>query len=156
MPIYSLKSLGGDFYYASRAGGANAGGVKALTTASGATSIQPVCAAGVNVSAQNPEGAVQFIRTLLSEEVQQQTLYDGVPVRKSAVLSQWEDGFAQNGTSTGTDIVAVLEGMDPYVPSTVLRRAVGAGAQQYLDGGGLDEAVATVRQESALWLAEQD
>lgn len=156
MPIYSLKSLGGDFYYASRAGGANAGGVKALTTASGATSIQPVCAAGVNVSAQNPEGAVQFIQTLLSEEVQQQPLYDGVPVRKSAVLSQWEGGFAQNGTSTGTDIVAVLEGMDPYVPSTVLRRAVGAGAQQYLDGGGLDEAVATVRQESALWLAEQD
>ena len=61
-----------------------------------------------------------------------------------------------NGTSTSTDIVAVLEGMDPNVPSTVLRRAVGAGAQQYLDGASLDEAVETARQESALWLAEQN
>ena len=129
--------------------------MKALATASGATSIQPVCAAGVNVSAQNPEGAVQFIQTLLSEEVQSQTTYDGVPVLKSAVRSQWEEGFAQYGTSTGTDIVAVLEGMDPNVPSTVLRSAVGAGAQQYFDGAGLDEAVETARQESALWLAEQ-
>lgn len=154
-PVYSLNSLGGDFYYASRAGGANAGEVIALATASGATSIQPVCAAGVNVSAQNPEGAVQFIQIMLSEEVQKQPLYDGVPVLKSAVRSQWEEGFAQYGTSTGTDIVAVLEGMDPNVPSTVLRSAVGAGAQQYLDGGSLDEAVETARQESALWLAEQ-
>ena len=51
--------------------------------------------------------------------------------------------------------MAVLEGMDPNVPSTVLRSAVGAGAQQYLDGASLDEAVETARQESALWLAEQ-
>ena len=154
-PVYSLNSLGGDFYYASRAGGANAGEVKALATASGATSIQPACIAAVSVSAQNPEGAVQFIQTLMSEEVQRQNTYDGVPVLKSAVRSQWEEGFAQYGTSTGTDIVAVLEGMDPNVPSTVLRSAVGAGAQQYLDGGSLDEAVETARQESALWLAEQ-
>lgn len=154
-PVYSLNGLGGDFYYASRAGGVGAGEVKALVTASGATSIQPVCAAGVNVSAQNPEGAVQFIQTLLSEEVQSQTTYDGVPVLKSAVLSQWEEGFAQYDVSSGTDIVAVLEGMDPNVPSTVLRSAVGAGAQQYFDGAGLDEAVETARQESALWLAEQ-
>ena len=154
-PVYSLNALGGDFYYASRVGGANAGEVKALVTASGATSIQPVCAAGVNVSAQNPEGAVQFIQIMLSEEVQKQPLYDGVPVLKSAVLSQWEEGFAQYDTSSGTDIVAVLEGMDPNVPSTVLRSAVGAGAQQYLDGASLDEAVETARQESALWLAEQ-
>ena len=154
-PVYSLNALGGDFYYASRVGGANAGEVKALATASGATSIQPVCAAGVNVSAQNPEGAVQFIQIMLSEEVQKQPLYDGVPVLKTAVLSQWEEGFAQYDTSTSTDIVAVLEGMDPNVPSTVLRSAVGAGAQQYLDGASLDEAVETARQESALWLAEQ-
>lgn len=154
-PVYSLNGLGGDFYYASRAGGANAGEVKALATASGTTSIQPVCAAGVNVSAQNPEGAVQFIQTLLSEEVQRQNTYDGVPVLKSAVLSQWEEGFAQYDTSSGTDIVAVLEGMDPNVPSTVLRSAVGAGAQQYFDGASLDEAVETARQEAALWLAEQ-
>lgn len=154
-PVYSLNALGGDFYYASRVGGVNAGEVKALATASGATSIQPVCAAGVNVSAQNPEGAVQFIQIMLSEEVQKQPLYDGVPVLKSAVLSQWEEGFAQYDTSSGTDIVAVLDGMDPNVPSTVLRSAVGAGAQQYLDGAGLDEAVETARQESALWLAEQ-
>ncbi|HIX04923.1 MAG TPA: extracellular solute-binding protein [Candidatus Fournierella pullicola] len=154
-PTYSLNGLGGDFYYASRAGGANAGEVKALATASGTTSIQPVCAAAVNVSAQNPEGAVQFIQTLLSEEVQRQNTYDGVPVLKSAVLSQWEEGFAQYDTSTGTDIVAVLESMDPNVPSTVLRSAVGAGAQQYFDGVSLDEAVETARQEAALWLAEQ-
>lgn len=154
-PVYSLNGLGGDFYYASRAGGANAGEVKALATASGTTSIQPVCAAAVNVSAQNPEGAVQFIQTLLSEEVQRQNTYDGVPVLKSAVLSQWEEGFAQYDTSSGTDIVAVLEGMDPNVPSTVLRSAVGAGAQQYFDGASLDEAVETARQEAALWLAEQ-
>lgn len=154
-PTYSLNGLGGDFYYASRAGGANAGEVKALATASGTTSVQPVCAAAVNVSAQNPEGAVQFIQTLLSEEVQRQNTYDGVPVLKSAVLSQWEEGFAQYNTSTGTDIVAVLEGMDPNVPSTVLRSAVGAGAQQYFDGASLDEAVETARQEAALWLAEQ-
>ena len=68
-PVYSLNALGGDFYYASRVGGANAGEVKALATASGTTSIQPVCAAGVNVSAQNPEGAVQFIKIMLSEDV---------------------------------------------------------------------------------------
>lgn len=154
-PVYSLNGLGGDFYYASRVSGTSAGEVKALATASGATSIQPACAAGVNVSAQNPEGAVQFIQTLLSEEVQSQTTYDGVPVLKSAVLSQWEEGFAQYDASSGTDIVAVLEGMDPNVPSTVLRSAVGAGAQQYFDGAGLDEAVETARQESALWLAEQ-
>lgn len=154
-PVYSLNGLGGDFYYASRVGGANAGEVKALATASGVTSIQPVCAAGVNVSAQNPEGAVQFIQIMLSEEVQKQPLYDGVPVLKTAVLSQWEEGFAQYDTSTSTDIVAVLEGMDPNVPSTVLRSAVGAGAQQYLDGASLDEAVEIARQESALWLAEQ-
>lgn len=154
-PVYSLNGLGGDFYYASRVSGTSTGEVKALATASGATSIQPVCAAGVNVSAQNPEGAVQFIQTLLSEEVQSQTTYDGVPVLKSAVLSQWEEGFAQYDASSGTDIVAVLEGMDPNVPSTVLRSAVGAGAQQYFDGAGLDEAVETARQESALWLAEQ-
>lgn len=155
-PVYSLNGLGGNFYYASRASGANAGEVKALGTASGTTSIQPVCTVGVNVSTQNPDDAVQFIQTLLSEEVQQQPLYDGVPVLKSAVLSQWEEGFAQYGTSTSTDIVAVLEGMEPNIPSTVLRSAVGAGAQQYLDGTSLDEAVETARQESALWLAEQD
>ena len=155
-PVYSLNGLGGNFYYASRVSGANAGEVKALGTASGTTSIQPVCTVGVNVSTQNPDDAVKFIQTLLSKEVQQQPLYDGVPVLKSAVLSQWEEGFAQYGTSTSTDIVAVLEGMDPNVPSTVLRRAVGAGAQQYLDGASLDEAVETARQESALWLAEQN
>ena len=154
-PVYSLNGLGGDFYYASRVSGTSAGEVKALATASGATSIQPACAAGVNVSAQNPAGAVQFIQTLLSEEVQSQTTYDGVPVLKSAVLSQWEEGFAQYDASSGTDIVAVLEGMDPNVPSTVLRSAVGAGTQKYLDGASLDEAVETARQESALWLAEQ-
>ena len=98
---------------------------------------------------------MQFIQIMLSEEVQKQPLYDGVPVLKSAVLSQWEEGFAQYDTSSGTDIVAVLEDMDPNVPSTVLRSAVGAGAQQYLDGASLDEAVETARQESALWLAEQ-
>ena len=71
------------------------------------------------------------------------------------MLGQWEEGFAQYGTTTNTDIVAVLEGMEPNVPSTVLRSAAGAGAQQYFDGAGLDEAVETARQESALWLAEQ-
>lgn len=154
-PVYSLNSLGGDFYYASRAGGTNAGEVKALATASGATSIQPACVAAVNVSAQNPEGAMQFIQTLLSEEVQSQNTYDGVPVLKSAVLSQWEEGFAQYGTATNTDILAVLEDMEPNLPSTVLRSAVGAGAQKYLDGASLDEAVETARQGAALWLAEQ-
>lgn len=154
-PFYSLNTLGGDFYYASRAGGANAGEVKALATASGATSIQPACVAAVSVSAQNPEGAMQFIQTLLSEEVQRQNTYDGVPVLKSAVLGQWEEGFAQYGTATSTDIVAVLEGMEPNLPSTVLRNAVGAGAQSYLDGASLDEAIETARQGAALWLAEQ-
>ena len=154
-PVYSLNSLGGDFYYASRAGGTNAGEVKALAAVSDATSIQPACVAAVNVSAQNPEGAMQFIQTLLSEEVQSQNTYDGVPVLKSAVLSQWEEGFAQYGTATNTDIVAVLEDMEPNLPSTVLRSAVGAGAQKYLDGASLDEAVETARQGAALWLAEQ-
>lgn len=154
-PVYSLNSLGGDFYYASRVGGANAGEVKALATASGTTSIQPVCAAAVNVNAQNPEGAVQFIQIMLSEEVQKQPLYDGVPVLKTAVLSQWEEGFAQYDTSTSTDILAVLEAMEPSIPSTVLRSAVGAGARLYLDGASLEEAVEAARQGAALWLAEQ-
>ena len=154
-PVYSLNSLGGDFYYASRTGGVNAGEVKALATAAGATSIQPACVAGVNVNAQNPAGAVQFLQTLLSQEVQRQATYDGVPVLQSAVRSQWEEGFAQYGTATGTDILAVLEGMEPNVPSTVLRSAVGEGARLYLDGGSLEEAVEAARQGAALWLAEQ-
>ena len=66
-----------------------------------------------------------------------------------------EEGFAQYGTATNTDIVAVLEDMEPNLPSTVLRSAVGAGAQKYLDGASLDEAVETARQGAALWLAEQ-
>ncbi len=154
-PVFAMNSLGSDFYYAYGEGAANAGEVKAFASASGATSIQPACAAAVSASSQNSEGAVQFVQTLLSEEVQRQTANDGVPVLKSAILSQWEAGFAEYGTETSTDIVAVLEEMDPSVPSTILRNAAGAGAQKIFDGASLDEAVETARQGAALWLAEQ-
>lgn len=154
-PVFALNALGSDFYYASGVTGVNAGEVKAFVTADGATSIQPTCVAAVSASSQNPEGAAQFVQTLLSAEVQNQNAYDGVPVLKSAILAQWEAGFAEYGTATSTDIVAVLEGMDPFEPSTILRNAVGEGAQKLFDGASLDEAVEAARQGAALWLAEQ-
>lgn len=156
--VYNLTGMGGNFYYHATLGeqkGENAGEVKALKTADGATSIRPSCVAGVNVSSRNQENAFGFLQTLLSQQVQEQSTYDGVPVLKTAILVQWEESFAENGTKTNTDIVSVLEGMEPNTLSTLLRNAVGQGAQLYLDGGSMEQALEEARQAASLWLAEQ-
>ena len=127
----------------------------ALPPAAGRSCIQPSCTAAVNAAAENKQQAMQFVQTLFSEEVQKQTTVDGVPVLRTAIQSQWDYGFSEYGAESGTDIVQVLEGMKPSLPSTQLRAAAGQGAGEYLAGGSLDEAVNTARQAAELWLAEQ-
>ncbi len=78
-------------------------------------------------AAENKQQAMQFVQTLFSEEVQKQTTVDGVPVLRTAIQSQWDYGFSEYGAETGTDIVQVLEGMKPSLPSTQLRAAAGQG-----------------------------
>ena len=157
-PVFSLETVGMDiFYHSSLSSGAVSpvGEVKALTTAAGRSCIQPSCIAAVNAAAENKQQAMQFVQTLFSEEVQKQTTVDGVPVLRTAIQSQWDYGFSEYGAESGTDIVQVLEGMKPSLPSTQLRAAAGQGAGEYLAGGSLDEAVNTARQAAELWLAEQ-
>lgn len=154
--VYSLDSVGGNFQFFSEISGtAAAVQVRAMTTASGQSAIQPGCVAGINASAQNLDNAVQFLQILLGQTVQEQNTYDGCPVRISAIETQWQQGLSRAGQSSSTEIGAVLQQMDVVQPSTVLRTAAGQGAQCYLDQGNLDQAIQTARDGAALWLVEQ-
>ena len=153
---YSLGGLGSYFqYYTQLSGTQTSAIVRPMTMAAGQSCIQPPCVAGVNVSAQNPEGAVQFLQILLGKSLQEQNTYDGFPTLISAVQSQWQNGLASCGIQSSTDMMAVLQGMDVVQPSTVLRSAALQAVQHYLNGASMGEAIQTARDGAELWLAEQ-
>ena len=154
--IYSLNEMGSNFqYYSELSGIPTSAEVRAMTTAAGQSCIQPSCVAGINASSANADHAAQFLGILLDQTVQEQTTYDGCPVLVSAVQTQWQEGMDGADVQSATDITAVLQEMDVVQPSTVLRTAAGQGAQLYLGGGDLNQAVQTARDAAALWLAEQ-
>lgn len=153
---FDLGAQGSKFHYHALATGTeDSGELKALQSASGQTSLRPSCTVGINASAANPEQAAQFVAALLSEDVQRQSTVDGMPVLKTVIRDKWQSSLEEYGTTSNTDLAAVLEEMDVVQNSAVLRSAAGKGVQTVLDGGTMDQAVRAAADGAALWLAEQ-
>ncbi len=134
----------------------------------------PSTMAGINQSAANEETAREFIRCLLSYDVQKEELYDGFPVSRKA-LEAWADKDME-GYSIGTgfpdsdyhltagwpaenvrqEINAMLETLTvPAVADETVMTMVVEGSRDFLDGNETaDQAADKILRKLAIYLAE--
>lgn len=157
-PLWNVTSIGvSHAYYAQMMQQPDDTTTKPLTTANGQSALQAMCLTGINASTKNKDAAVQFVNLLFSEETQNHRVYDGIPVRKTVLQKQWEATLASElePITSNTDLVAEVESMDLWIPSTLLQNAAAKGVGTWLDTGNLDSAVDAAQNAVKLWLAEQ-
>ncbi len=128
--------------------------------------------AAVNKSTANGDLAKEFIRCLLSYEVQKEDLTDGFPVNKKA-LELWVEtdrpeysiacGYGDYHISGSwpdievrREIAAMLEGLTvPVVVDETIMRMIVEGSGDYLEGKAtVDQAADGIMRKLSIYLAE--
>lgn len=135
----------------------------------------PAVMAGINSSSQNETAAQEFIKILFSQEVQNESFYDGFTVRQDS-YEKWKatekDSFVSTSRS-GSDYV--LEGAWPsmewreelgelltgvHTPAMVdptIMQMIADGSRDYFDGKeSLEGAVSAIENKIGLYMAERE
>lgn len=119
----------------------------------------PRCLMAVNASSGQQDAAKAFVATMLSEEVQSQTLSDGMPVRAESLQAavdaaaadgEWMECFAG-------DVQGILDSArTPVTVDETVRTVILAHAQDLVAGSEtVEQAVAATQEDLALYLAER-
>lgn len=134
----------------------------------------PSAVAGVNQSSKNPDMAREFIRCLLSYEVQKEDLYDGFPVNKEALqaLTQsdsrdnfsesvgYHDGYHLSASWPSIEVreeaAAMLETLTvPAVVDETVMQMIAEGSMDYFDGKKtVEQAADDILRKLSIYLAE--
>lgn len=135
----------------------------------------PAVMAGINSSSQNETAAQEFIKILFSQEVQNESFYDGFTVRPDS-YEKWKatekDSIVSMGRSGGD---YVLEGAWPsmerreelgellkgvHTPAMVdptIMQMIADGSRDYFDGKeSLEGAVAAIENKIEIYMAEKE
>ena len=130
----------------------------AMDTLFGGNAYTPVGGVGIVASGTQQELAGEFVKMLLSRTVQDNYLFDGLPVNAGSLEALVAE-VADNGDGTARDDMGFLElcrGLDtPRVQDQVVRDAVSAQAPGLADGS-LDaaQAAANVVERTKIYLSE--
>ena len=115
---------------------------------------KPSCFVAVNSGSSQPDAAMDFAAALFGDDVQGEFLEDGLPVTQAGI-----DRFVERNQSVaGGDTFAALLGQlsTPVVLNRALLSEIGYYANEVVAGSlTLDEAVAGVQDELALYFAER-
>ncbi len=132
----------------------------------------PRAMAGINRSTAHEDLARDFIRCLLSVEVQKEELYDGFPVNREALLSMAEDDHEGYSLGAGVgdysisatwpsgevrkELVSMMEKLTrPAVVDETVMKMIVEGSAVYLEGGQTaDEAAEGIRRKLSIYQAE--
>ena len=134
----------------------------------------PSAMAGVNQSSPNQDMAREFIRCLLSYEVQKEDLYDGFPVNKKALqfLTQsdsrdnfsesvgYKDGYHLSANWPSLEVreeaAAMLETLTvPAVVDETVMGMIVEGSMDYFDGKNtVEQAADDILRKLSIYLAE--
>ncbi len=134
----------------------------------------PSAMAGINRSTENEDMAKEFIRCLLSFEVQKEYLYDGFPVNKKALefLTQsdsrdnysesagYRDGYHLSASwptlEERQEVAAMLETLTvPAIVDETVMQMIAEGAGDYFDGKKtVEQAADDILRKMSIYLAE--
>ena len=136
-------------------------GDMALQSLFGQNQFYPRCGAGIVSASKQRDLAEEFIAMLLSAEVQDSNLFDGLPVNGASlqkIFDDLKDGMAEMG---GTEIgdmgfIALCKGLTaPLFTDETVKAAVSARMKSLLDGSMTpEEAAAKIVADTKLYLAE--
>lgn len=135
----------------------------------------PATLVGINASSANQAGAEEFVKTLFGNEVQEQSLWNGFPVRSES-LEKWKEMEKNSIVSIGSNANDIsLEGQWPaaseraelvelvkkvrtpvIVDQSVMQMIVD-GSKNYLDGKEtLEGAVSSIENKIRIYMAERE
>ncbi len=132
----------------------------------------PSSIAGINRSTANADMAKEFIRCLLSYEVQREELYDGLPVNKKALETivetdrpysegvGWGDGYHISAPypslEVRREVAAMMDGLTvPVMLDETVMNMVTEGSQNYFDGKeSVEQAAEGILRKLSIYLAE--
>ena len=132
----------------------------------------PSTVAAINRSTANEEMAKEFLRCLLSYEVQKEELYDGLPVNRKAMEANVEND--RNGFSMGSgigdyhifaeypsrevrqEVAAMIETLAvPIVVDETVMKMIVDGSRDYCDGKeSVEQAADKILRTMTIYLSE--
>ncbi len=129
----------------------------------------PINLMGINVDANNKEGARAFVELMLSKEMQTPNLYEGLPVTMAAMEQQYDDAMRINDMFSLEDAVlepeeevifnyeAIFAELEyPYEYFPALEDAFIQQAQLYCTGAiTIQQAVSEIESAMELYLQER-
>ena len=105
---------------------------------------------------ENQDLALEFLRLMLSDEIQGSAALNGLPVTRSGLDAAAERVRQTDPFGITNDVNALLDSLQPVQIDPVLQAAARSAAADWYDGElTADAACDQVRQEAALRLAEQ-
>lgn len=130
---------------------------------------------GINASSPNQDGAEEFLMTLFGDEVQEQSLWNGFPVRSESlekwkameketvvIVSHSSDERSLEGAwptlSQRAELIEMVKnaGTPAVVDPSVMQMIVD-GSKDYLDGKGtLEGAVSDIENKIRIYMAERE
>lgn len=138
-------------------------------------SYKPDTLVGINASAANPAGAEEFMRVLFGNEVQDQSLWNGFPVRSDS-LESWKNMEKENTVSVSSNATGMsLEGEWPTAPQRAaivelvkkahtpvlvdpsVMQMIVDGSKDYMDGKeSVEGAVSAIENKIRIYMAERE
>lgn len=135
----------------------------------------PSALVGINATAANKEGAEEFVKTLFSGEVQDESLYSGFAVRNDS-LDKWAAADKDSMVSIGVqgddvsleagwpskgrreEIINILRSVSaPVIVDSSIMQMIVDGSKNYLDGKETVEgAVSAIENKIKLYMAERE
>ena len=124
----------------------------------------PHVLAGISETSGQKELAADFLEAMLSHEVQDYCVGDGLPALQAGLNAQFDRLSGRDsepaygmGRLDKTDFEALLAGLKtPMLADATLKEKIGAGAEAYCRGElTLEEALGQIKSETALYLAER-
>jgi len=133
----------------------------ALQSLFGQDQFYPRCGAGVVAASKQQMLAEGFIALLLSSEVQDSNLFDGLPVNRASLQSTLDNLKSMTRDMRGTELsdmgfLALCDGLStPLFADETVKAAVAARMKSLLDGSMTPEqAAAQIVADTKLYLAE--
>ena len=133
----------------------------ALQSLFGQNQFYPRCGAGVVSASKQQLLAEDFIALLLSSEVQDSNLFDGLPVNRASLQGTLDNLKSMTKDVRGTEIgdmdfIALCDGLTaPLFTDETVKAAVAARVKSLLDGSmSPEEAAAQIVVDTKLYLAE--
>ena len=116
----------------------------------------PITLAGVNAASSKQAQALDFIRALLSESVQNTYTEDGLPVRQSALTASIARNATEHLQYRGDVATLIAACKTPVIINDTLNAAMLTHAKALIDGAeDLNAAVSGVEGDLGLYLAER-